>query len=371
MKRIAIIFVGWLLASALAQSGATACTTFQLNHQGRILVGKNYDWMVSDGLVMLNQRGMKKTAMESITDNTGLGTPATWTAKYGSITFNQVSRDQPAGGMNEKGLVVESMSLPGSKYPEPDDRPSVLMLQWTQYQLDNFATVKEVMDSDAKIRVRPKKGVCIHWLVSDNQGNCATVEFLESKLVCHFNEKLPHKALTNSIYAQSVEFLAQNKIPDPDRFKSIERFIKAANMVKDFDAGKVTAPPLDYAFDILKSVSWSVASQWKGIPFTTNTHWSIVYDATNMVIHFKTLDNQNIRSVKMDGFDFSCASPAKIFEINTKTSGDVTGKFVDYTRKAHRNMIETALTKIVYMPKFPPEVFDRMAGYPDSFTCEQ
>jgi len=33
------------------QLDAMACTTFQFNHEGQVIVGKNYDWMVEDGLI--------------------------------------------------------------------------------------------------------------------------------------------------------------------------------------------------------------------------------------------------------------------------------------------------------------------------------
>ena len=38
---------------------------------------KNYDWMVEDGLVIVNKRGLSKIANKSVVDNTGLGIPAT------------------------------------------------------------------------------------------------------------------------------------------------------------------------------------------------------------------------------------------------------------------------------------------------------
>ena len=47
----------------LIQTKVRACTTFQLNHEGQVLVGKNYDWMVEDGLIIVNKRGVAKTAM--------------------------------------------------------------------------------------------------------------------------------------------------------------------------------------------------------------------------------------------------------------------------------------------------------------------
>ena len=37
--------------------------------------------------------------------------PARWTSKFGSVTFNQYGKDNPMGGVNERGLVIEVMEL--------------------------------------------------------------------------------------------------------------------------------------------------------------------------------------------------------------------------------------------------------------------
>jgi len=50
----------------------------------------------------------------------------------------------PLGGMNEAGLIVETMVLEDTQYPSPDSRPEVETLQWVQYQLDNFSTIEAV-----------------------------------------------------------------------------------------------------------------------------------------------------------------------------------------------------------------------------------
>ncbi|MCP4111328.1 MAG: linear amide C-N hydrolase [Desulfobacteraceae bacterium] len=369
MKNFIILFISCILFSGLVQQNSMACTTFQLNHSGQIFVGKNYDWMVEDGLVIVNKRGLSKTAMRSVTDP-GTGNPANWTSKYGSITFNQYGREAPAGGMNEAGLVVESMALMETRYPEPDSRASISMIQWIQYQLDNFASVKEVIESDAQLRIRPKKGVSLHYLVSDRQGNCVAIEFIDGKRVCHTGKTMPYKALTNSTYAESVEFLKQGKLPEPDKAESTERFINAANKVKNYKPGD-SKSPLDYSFDILKSTSWSTEEKWKDTSWTTDTKWSIVYDVHNLRISFRTLKNQQIRSINLKSFDFSCTTPVRVLDITAELSGDVTKKFIDYTQQINRKLIGDALRKTPYLPRFPDDKLDSLSKYPDKNVCKK
>ena len=311
-----VVFI--CLTIVVAQLDPMACTTFQLRHEDQVFVGKNYDWMVEDGLIIVNKRGVSKTAFKPTADDNESGTPAAWTSRYGSITFNQYGRELGPGGMNEAGLVVESMGLfrntPNRKYPDPDNRDFVVAGQWRQYQLDNFATVKDVIESDAIVRISPQKGIHTHFIVSDKAGNCATIEFLDGKMVCHTNETLPYRALTNNTYDVSLGHLKKDEIPEPDTYKSIERFIRAARMVKRYNSETSTSP-IEYAFGILSSVSWSVDRDWQGTPYTSNTRWSIVYDQENLNIHFRTHGNPKIRVIRLASFDFSCQTPVQVLNI--------------------------------------------------------
>ena len=373
LKSMGAAGIGTLMI-VFMQQDVLACTTFQLIHEGQVFVGKNYDWMVEDGLIIVNKRGVSKTAYQSTGDNTGLGTPATWTSIYGNVTFTQYGRELGPGGMNEAGLVVESMGLfhntPNRKYPDPDNRASIMAAQWRQYQIDNFATVKEVIESDAFLRIRPQKGIHVHFIVSDKDGNCATIEFLDGKMVCHTNETLPHRVLTNNTYDLSLDYLLKDEKPEPDSYKSIERFIRAAKMVKDYNPETSTSP-IDYAFDILESVSWSVNRDWKSIPFTSNTRWSIVYDQKKLRIHFRTHGNPERRFIRLETFDFSCSLPVKHLDVTANLSGDVSGDFVDYTRQSNRDLIENAFTKTVFFPRYSADQLDALAKYPEAFACEK
>src|SRR5256714_14805006 len=83
-----------------------ACTTFCLVGKGEVLFGRNYDWTVGDALVLVNKRGVAKTATIIDSDN-----GAKWVWKYGSFTFNQYGRENPTGGLNGMVLVAEQMWL--------------------------------------------------------------------------------------------------------------------------------------------------------------------------------------------------------------------------------------------------------------------
>lgn len=367
MKKYGLAVLCSILFFTLKPPNGFACTTFQLNDSGRIFVGTNYDWGVPDGLIIVNPRGLSKTAMPSYRDNSDVGRPAVWTSTYGSVTFNQYGREMPFGGMNEAGLTIGTMGLfDQNEFPPPDTRPSIYMQQWLQYQLDNHASVKEVIQSDAHLRIRPKKGVHIHFLVSDKDGNCGVIEYIGGKQVVHTDNTLPHKVLTNSTYDDSLGYLARNEIPEPDRFRSIERFIRAANSLSGYPAD-VSRSPRKYAFDLLKKVSWTA----KRNTWVSRTQWSIVYDVNNRQIFFKTFANPKIRSINLKNINFSCSAPVKVLDVNADFSGDVTDQFIAYTRQMNRALTATAFNKTVYLPKLSEEVFDAIADYPDTFGCDR
>ena len=147
MKRI-LFMENVALCSLLSVTTAFPCTTFVLEGGGKIYFGRNLDWDWESGMVVVNPRGVQKTALVMPGH-----APAKWKSKYGSVTFNQFGDEVPFGGMNEAGLVVDNMWLDETQYPTADSRPEINMLQWVQYQLDTCRTVAEVLANDSKIRL--------------------------------------------------------------------------------------------------------------------------------------------------------------------------------------------------------------------------
>src|SRR5690349_22972198 len=182
---------------------AGACTTFCASATDAVLFGRNYDFEIGDGALMVNPRGLAKHALAA-------RGPA-WTASYGSLTFNQFGRDFPTGGMNEKGLVVELMWLSDTEYPPADSRPELGVLEWIQYQLDTAGSVADVLASDRAVRIAGE--VPLHYLVSDASGTSAAVEFLRGRRQVRTGKDLPIAALANSTYDSSLSYLRSHARP--------------------------------------------------------------------------------------------------------------------------------------------------------------
>lgn len=352
MKKIGAFLFSFFVLLSVSTNQIFACTTFCLKNNSEVLFGKNYDWMIGDGLVFVNKRNVEKTAMAE-----GATNPAKWISQYGSVTFNQYGRENPSGGMNEKNLVIELMWLDETVYPKPDERPTVGTLEWIQYQLDNSATVQEVIQNAEKIRIA--SDVKIHYLINDKDGNSAIVEFIDGKLVAHANEKIPFTALANDTYEKSLNYTKNNSLEKSKTESSLDRFTRAAEKSKAFaDKPKSEAESVKYAFDTLENVAQ------KGY-----TQWSIVYDQQRGKIHFRTQKSRSIKTIDAKTFDYACGSSVKIFDVNSNESGDVSMKFADYKREANRDLLERSFSGTPFLKNVPSIAKDVLASYPENFGC--
>jgi len=283
MKSIYPLFLLFLaIIACLVPQDTQSCTSFCFETEDELLFGRSFDWHIGNGLVIVNKRNVSKKAWLGVIIDQPV---ASWISKYGSITFNQAGRELPFGGINEAGLVVEELLFRKGRYPSQDSRPAIGRLQWVQYQLDNYSTVNEVIASDSHIRiVKPKRRNVLHYIACDRGGNCASIEFIDGKMVSHTKETMPAKVITNSYtYEQSIEYLRLHtgfggKFHIPIGTDGLHRFTRAANMLKTYDPG-TSKSAIDYCFDVLSSVKQD------------NTLWNIVYDMKNFLIYFRTSEN--------------------------------------------------------------------------------
>ncbi len=360
MKKHFAGFFSFLFLLSFPFTQARACTTFCLVGKGEVLFGGNYDFDIGDGLIFTNKRGVAKTAQLGDSSK-----PAKWVSKYGSVTFNQFGRENPHGGMNEMGLVVQLMWLVETEYPKDDARPTLGTQEWIQYLLDTSATTAEAIRNAESVRIVSEVGVKLHYLVSDKMGSTASIEFLNGKLVVHSGTQLKVSTLTNNTYDESLNYAKTTPIEKVKTDGSFDRFTRAAERTRQFERQpKTQQEAIDYAFNILSDVEQKGYTSRIG-----KTQWSIVYDQKRGKIYFRTLQNPQIRSIDTRAFEYACGTPVKMFDVNTKESGDVTMKFTNYTRKANRDLIERSFNGTDFLKDVPPAARFYFASYPESFTC--
>ena len=339
------------IVSFLPISFLLACTTFFITKNGQLVFGRNYDWVTDAGLVCTNLKGLSKISMQ--TEN---GETISWISQYGSITFNQYGKEFPTGGMNEKGLIVELMWLDETKYPSADKRPAIGVLQWIQYQLDNCATIDEVIATDKKLRISPTGTTPLHYLIADANGKAATIEFLNGQLVVHKGSDLSFPVLTNNIYDESVRAY---KNSSANGNNSLERFNGACSMIQKLNSNSITKPLVDYAFDILGEVAQG-----------NFTKWSIVYDITNKTIQFKTNRFKQIKTVSFSAFDFSCSSIPKVWDMNQTANGSINNLFQKFNNDINKRIVETAAKESESNVPISQENRERLWQYALKIKCQ-
>jgi len=339
-----------------------------LRQENKIVFGRNLDWISGSGLIMTNPRSLKKKALVAASEKV-----IEWTSKFGSMTFNQIGRDLPYGGINEAGLVVEHMTLEETQYPTKDDRYAISANQWIQFQLDNYSTITEIISSDSLLRIVDATSK-YHFLICDKLGNVATIEFLNGKMVTHIQNSLPIPVLANSTYDSSIDCYKTDGNTDSNR--SLYNFSTAAHKIQEDKKSSYDSIVND-AFEILKSVSQGLG-----------TKWSIVYDVTNMRIYFKIFETPTIvgeqkifmkqpgqaelKFVDFNNFDFNCSQNVKVLNLNENISGTVNNHFVNYCSEINKEYITKAFAFFKdwgFNLNIEPEQIDFLAKYPDSFKC--
>jgi choloylglycine hydrolase len=122
--------------------------------------------------------------------------PLKWTNPYGFIAIADPDSfaNQPSfvDGMNERGLGLGALWLPGTVYPPSGTKPNVFYQDFGAWVLGNFATVAEVekglheisvVDPPVPMPVGPTNSgpdfLVIHFIVTDPTGASLVVEFID------------------------------------------------------------------------------------------------------------------------------------------------------------------------------------------------
>jgi penicillin V acylase-like amidase (Ntn superfamily) len=254
------------------------------------------------------------------------------------------------------------MWLDGTRYPAADSRPAMGVLQWLQYQLDNAATVGEVISSDTKIRIE-ENDTPLHYLVADATGNVAAIEFLNGKMTVHKEMELPFPVLTNDTYASSVQTakpILEKGSGVSLNNNSLDRFVKACSMVKKFNETNMDVPVTDFAFSMLDKVAQG-----------SYTKWSIVYDISNKKIHFKTNTNRDIKTIQFSAFDLACSKPATMFNMNQDGKGDISKQFILSDKKIKQQVLHQAVSESSSHVTISKKEEEELLDFETGVNCKQ
>ena len=332
-----------LICLLFCKQETNACTRVVYEGpEGMIATGRTMDWKEDPQTnLYIFPRGLERKGAESA--NT-----VEWVSKYGSV----VAAGYDIGicdGINEKGLVANLLFLPESVYETENDERRVMGLSiWTQYVLDNFASVEEAVEELKKDSFRIDapdlpNGVKsrLHLAISDAAGNNAIIEYLDGHVSIY--EGKEYQVLTNSPayplqlavndYWKQVGGL--NMLPGTNR--SSDRFARASfyiNAVAQTPDPEIAIPTV---FSVIRNVSVPYGISTPDSPHISSTRWRSVCDQKDLVYYFEKTVPMAVMHVNLKDIDFGKGTGERVLKLTDGKNyeGNVTSEFVKSPRPFH------------------------------------
>lgn len=343
LKFLASLFTA-LSLTGLALEASVACTDFMVKtSDGTKIVGRSMEWGAD-----LKSNIRKYPREQERTSTTPDNKPAlSWKSKYGYIALDANNMPLAIDGMNEKGLSVGMLWMPGTIYQDVTATPAanvINLLDLDHWLLGNFTSVAEVKDAMAKVKVwAPQMAEwggtpTAHLAVHDASGASAVIEFTNGQQKIYDNTAT---VLTNAPtfdwhktnLSNYVNISASNAEPirvrdtilappgqgggflgipgdwtPPSRFVRTCAMLGFAKPVVDAKAG------VNLTLHILNAVDiplGDVRPADKQIDHSDYTQWVVVKDLTNSQFYFRSYDNLNLRKIDLKKLDFGKSTKAE------------------------------------------------------------
>jgi len=362
-RRFACV-IAIVLAYTVLATQSFACTAFQLTSgDGSKIYFRSMEFgFPFHSNVLIIPRGAQYTGA------TPDGKPGLkWSAKYGAVGLNaDVAPNCLTDGMNEKGLVVGMLYLPGYGQflppdPSKDDR-SIGSWQAAAYLLTTVATVeeaKQVLTSE-KVYIAQqifppfKAPLPVHFYIGDASGAVVIAEYVNGKLSLHDD---PLGVLTNSpsfnwqmTNLSNYVNLSPVNVPELDLANNVDiqnfgqgsgmlgipgdytppsRFVRVALFSHWVSAGKTVSETVNAGFHVLNTFDI-----FKGAVRSSNhsgsemdvTEWAVAHDRTNLKTYIRTYGGLTIQMVDLKKIDFDQPGFRQIAVDNTFAPADITSR---------------------------------------------
>ena len=252
-----------------------------------------------------------------------------WSSKYGSVVVTAFEANAISEGMNEKGLSAHLLLLEGTEYELRDSRPSLSNGLWIQYMLDNFSSVKDVIDSLKSFQVVSTEVGGRYWelhaCLEDPSGDSAIIEYVDGKIVVYHGPQ--HVVMTNEpTYDIQIKNLQRYRyfggdLPLPDDIDSESRFVRCAVLLKTLPDPKNLKEAIDRVFEAIRTVQ---------APFR-DTRWISAIDVTNLTYYFCSISTGNIFWIDLKNLDFlPRQSVRSINPHDPSFSGEISNRFIPH-----------------------------------------
>jgi len=189
--------------TTLGMSSASACTALHLKAKdGGIVVGRTMEF----GLDVKPDAVIVPAGTELVSSLPKEAKGMTYKTKYGIVGLNFMGKHMVVDGMNEKGVYVGALYLPGyASYPKVKAETSSKSMapeDYVAWLLGNFSSVEEIKKNYNNVILvqNPQKEIGGqsfpgHFLITDKSGASIVIEPLNNALKIYDN---PLGVLTNS-----------------------------------------------------------------------------------------------------------------------------------------------------------------------------
>lgn len=314
---------------------ALACTDIRITAKdGTVLIARTLEFALD-----LKSNVVTMPRNVAFTTSTPTGKPGmSWRNKYGYIFLDGMNSNHTVDGMNEQGLAIEALYLPGeTQYqfvPTGQELHALPYMYFGDWILGNFASIAEVKQALQNIFVFPQevpqvKNVIfpLHFSIYESSGRGIVVEFIAGKMNIYDNAL---GILTNSptydwqvtnlrnyvnlspinpapIVDNNLTFVAMGQgggmVGLPGDVSPPSRFVKMAVMLKTVLTPNNAVEALNLAQHVINNVDIPLGFVREGqdLNKTTNelTQWVVFKDLTHKIFYYRTYGDLTLHGIDL------------------------------------------------------------------------
>jgi len=335
MQKTGLMLIAVLSLFLLSRLPADSCTVFQLKAgDGALIVGRSMEFAADLKYDIIVVPKNKAYASPGPGGTEGLA----WKTRYGYVGMASFGMDYSlSDGMNEKGLALGVLWFEAdAKWQDVAPGESKRALAQTMlgdWILGNCAGVDDVKREIRKLKVfkhtdpTAKLSPPVHIIVYDAKNGCIVIEYEDGTCRIYDN---PLGFMTNAPrFPWQMTNLRQyvnltSEIPGPyevagvtfsatghgagmfglpgdftpqSRFVRLAAFTRFADKQPDAERTLNLAQHILNTFDIPSGLVTDISPDKKTVTKET-TQWATFRDLTNLILYFKTYDNQNLRKIQ-------------------------------------------------------------------------
>lgn len=342
-----------------------ACTHIRMTAQdGTMMIGRSMEFAIDMAANVRTSTRERQFVTTSPNGKPGLA----WKAKYGYVYLDGMNQDVAVDGMNEVGLSISALYLPGeTKYQvvaQGQEDKALPYIQLGDWVLGNFKTIDEVKSALNTIIVFaqtiPGLGNTIfplHFAITDATGKGIVVEFVDGKMNVYDN---PIGILTNSpvfpwqldnlrnylnlspfnpnpVSVDGLTFAVTGQgagnVGLPGDVSPPSRFVKMAFLVNNAFPVSNANSALNLTEHIMNNVDIpiGIARAMVNNKISTDyTQWVVFKDLTHQMFYYRTYNDMTLHAINLTKLNFEKPAPRLKMPITgAPTLLDETARFLN------------------------------------------